>query len=232
AGQGCLRRTERRRLPGEVARQRGLSRVSGDHVRRVRRRYRGRQPRSRDDRLRRGAPRRARNGLRDTDADGRSRGRTARPRRRARGLSVHPLRRQLAVVLLPADDGASGEPAVRAARTARTVATAPVDADGPALDPDFAGSSRTFGKSYGPMVSWKRDGTRGLVVLVPIIVTLYVLAFVYNTIASLPFIEAIQPAIVRVPLTLAVFALLVFGAGYLMRTASGPLVEGAIDDVM
>ncbi|WP_256684799.1 DUF502 domain-containing protein [Halococcus qingdaonensis] len=82
------------------------------------------------------------------------------------------------------------------------------------------------------MVSWKRDGTRGLVVLVPIIVTLYVLAFVYNTIASLPFIEAIQPAIVRVPLTLAVFALLVFGAGYLMRTASGPLVEGAIDDVM
>jgi uncharacterized membrane protein len=82
------------------------------------------------------------------------------------------------------------------------------------------------------MVSWKRDGTRGLVVLVPIIVTLYVLAFVYNTIASLPFIEAIQPAIVRVPLTLAVFALLVFGVGYLMRTASGPLVEGAIDDVM
>jgi uncharacterized membrane protein len=82
------------------------------------------------------------------------------------------------------------------------------------------------------MVSWKRDGTRGLVVLVPIIVTLYVLTFIYNTIASLPFIEGIQPAVVRVPLTLAVFALLVFGVGYLMRTASGPLVEGAIDDVM
>jgi uncharacterized membrane protein len=82
------------------------------------------------------------------------------------------------------------------------------------------------------MVSWKRDGTRGLVVLVPIIVTLYVLAFIYNTIASLPFIEGIQPAIVRVPLTLVVFALLVFGVGYLMRTASGPLVESAIDDVM
>ncbi len=82
------------------------------------------------------------------------------------------------------------------------------------------------------MVSWKRDATRGLVVLVPIIVTLYVLAFIYNTIASLPFIEGIQPAIVRVPLTLVVFALLVFGVGYLMRTASGPLVEGAIDDVM
>jgi uncharacterized membrane protein len=82
------------------------------------------------------------------------------------------------------------------------------------------------------MISWKRDGTRGLVVLVPIIVTLYVLAFIYNAIASLPFIEAVQPAIVRVPLTLAVFGLLVIGAGYLMRTASGPLVEGAIDDVM
>jgi uncharacterized membrane protein len=82
------------------------------------------------------------------------------------------------------------------------------------------------------MASWKRDGTRGLVVLVPIIVTLYVLAFIYNTLASLPFIEVIEPTIVRVPLTLAVFALLVFGVGYLMRTASGPLVEGAIDDVM
>jgi uncharacterized membrane protein len=82
------------------------------------------------------------------------------------------------------------------------------------------------------MVSWKRDATRGLVVLVPIIVTLYVLAFIYNTLAGLPFIEAIRPAIVRVPLTLVVFASLVFGVGYLMRTASGPLVEGAIDDVM
>ena len=82
------------------------------------------------------------------------------------------------------------------------------------------------------MASWKRDATRGLVVLVPIIVTLYVLAFIYNIIAGLPFIEGIRPAIVRVPLTLCVFALLVFAIGYLMRTASGPLVEEAIDGLI
>ena len=82
------------------------------------------------------------------------------------------------------------------------------------------------------MVSWKRDATSGLIVLVPIIVTLYVLAFIYNSIAGLPLIENIEPAIVRVPLTLVVFALLVFAIGYLMRTATGPLVEEAIDSVM
>jgi uncharacterized membrane protein len=85
---------------------------------------------------------------------------------------------------------------------------------------------------FEEMASLKRDTTRGLVVLVPIIVTLYVLAFIYNAIAGLPFIEGIQPAIVRVPLTLVVFVLLVLAIGYLMRTATGPLVENAIDDVM
>lgn len=82
------------------------------------------------------------------------------------------------------------------------------------------------------MTSWKRDATRGLIVLVPIIVTLYVIAFIYNNIAGLPLIENIQPAIVRVPLTIVVFALLVFAIGYLMRTTMGPLVEEAIDGVM
>jgi len=82
------------------------------------------------------------------------------------------------------------------------------------------------------MASWKRDATSGLIVLVPVIVTLYVIAFIYNNIATLPFVESIEPAWIRVPLTLLIFALLVFAIGYLMRTATGPLVEGAIDDVM
>ncbi|PSQ11575.1 hypothetical protein BRC98_04170, partial [Halobacteriales archaeon QS_7_68_65] len=82
------------------------------------------------------------------------------------------------------------------------------------------------------MASWKRDATSGLIVLVPVIVTLYVIAFIYSRIANLPIVESIQPAWVRVPLTLIIFVLLVFAIGYLMRTATGPLVEGAIDDVM
>ncbi|EMA40616.1 DUF502 domain-containing protein [Halococcus hamelinensis] len=82
------------------------------------------------------------------------------------------------------------------------------------------------------MTSLRRDATSGLVVLVPIIVSLYVLAFIYRTIAQLPLIETIEPAVVRVPLTLVVFAALVLAIGYLMRTASGPLVEEAIDGVI
>jgi uncharacterized membrane protein len=86
----------------------------------------------------------------------------------------------------------------------------------------------------------KRDAARGLVVLVPFIVTLYVLAVIYNAIAGLPVIEDIDYVLfglfnlswLRVPLTLAVFGLLVLAVGYLMRTATGPLVERAVDDVM
>jgi len=82
------------------------------------------------------------------------------------------------------------------------------------------------------MSSLKRDATRGLIVLVPVIITLYVLAFIYRAIARLPLIETIEPALVRVPLTLAIFAALVLAIGYLMRTATGPLVEETIDGVM
>ena len=82
------------------------------------------------------------------------------------------------------------------------------------------------------MSSLKRDATRGLIVLVPVIITLYVLAFIYRAIARLPLIETIEPALVRVPLTLVVFAALVLAIGYLMRTATGPIVEETIDGVM
>ena len=82
------------------------------------------------------------------------------------------------------------------------------------------------------MTSLRRDATSGLIVLVPIIVSLYVLAFIYRTIAQLPLIETIEPAVVRVPLTIVVFAALVLAIGYLMRTASGPIVEEAIDGVI
>ena len=87
------------------------------------------------------------------------------------------------------------------------------------------------------MSSWKRDVASGLVVLIPIIVTAYVVAWIYNLVAGLPFLQQIElgppefTGIVRVLLTLVVFSLLVLAIGYLMRTALGGFVESVIDDM-
>jgi uncharacterized membrane protein len=80
------------------------------------------------------------------------------------------------------------------------------------------------------MATWKRDFASGLVVLVPLLISLFVLVWLYNRLARIPL--NIEPAPLRVALTLVVFVLLVFAIGYLMRTAFGAVVEAAIDDVM
>jgi len=100
--------------------------------------------------------------------------------------------------------------------------------------------------------TWKRDFASGLIVLLPLIVTLYILAYLYGLVASAPFLGFIgsdleillqsvvadpfvTPRVVtfvRVLLTLVVFVLLVFSVGYLMRTALGNLIEDGLDDVM
>lgn len=83
--------------------------------------------------------------------------------------------------------------------------------------------------------SWKRDIASGLIVLVPLLVTAYVVAFVYQAIANLPFLETAlegQPVWVQVVVTLVLFGLLVLSVGYLMRTAVGDLLEETLDNVM
>lgn len=87
--------------------------------------------------------------------------------------------------------------------------------------------------------SWKRDIASGLVVLVPLLVTAYIVAIVFQALAQIPFLqdafpglEAYQVAIVRVLIILVVFALLVLSVGYLMRTTLGDVFERALDNVM
>ncbi|MCL7418874.1 MAG: DUF502 domain-containing protein [Halalkalicoccus sp.] len=82
------------------------------------------------------------------------------------------------------------------------------------------------------MSTWKRDMASGLVVLVPIIVTIWVVYWLFRFIANLPLTQSIANPALRVFITLAVFVLLVFAVGYLMRTAIGSLVEAGIDAVM
>lgn len=103
------------------------------------------------------------------------------------------------------------------------------------------------------MASWKRDFASGLIVLGPILVTLYVIYWVYGLIAGLvpglileeqalePLIpgnsaEAVQTReqlaqLLRVLVVLTVFTILTFSVGYLMRTTVGGLFERIVDDI-
>jgi uncharacterized membrane protein len=80
------------------------------------------------------------------------------------------------------------------------------------------------------MASWKRDFASGLIILAPLLVTLFVVLWLYNRLAALPV--PVEEPVVRVGLTLVVFVLLVFAIGYLMRTALGSILESRIDDLM
>ena len=94
--------------------------------------------------------------------------------------------------------------------------------------------------------SWRRDIASGLFILVPLLVTVYVVAVIYQTLANIPYLNtALSKAlanspylnkelsgldtVVQVAVVLALFALLVLSVGYLMRTALGDVLEAALD---
>lgn len=82
------------------------------------------------------------------------------------------------------------------------------------------------------MATWKRDAASGLVILVPIVVTLYVVYWLYAQIAGIPVLQrTVQNPALRVLVVLLVFILLVFAVGYMMRTALGGYVEGILDNL-
>jgi uncharacterized membrane protein len=81
------------------------------------------------------------------------------------------------------------------------------------------------------MATWKRDFASGLIVLTPILVTILVLAWLYGRIAALPIVRQV-PDPFGALIAVAVFIMLVFSIGYLMRTALGAIIEDAIDDLI
>ena len=99
--------------------------------------------------------------------------------------------------------------------------------------------------------SWKRDFASGLIILLPILVTTYVIVYLYSILASASgIVPAISPGLlvalgvpedaittrtvefVRVFVAMVLFILIVFSVGYLMRTAFGDFVEQTLDDAM
>lgn len=83
------------------------------------------------------------------------------------------------------------------------------------------------------MTTWKRDFASGLIVLVPLIVTAWVVFWLYGWIRRIsPTGMVIENPILEVLVTVVIFALFVLAVGYLMRTAVGALVENVIDGTM
>ncbi|MEZ3116384.1 DUF502 domain-containing protein [Halobaculum sp. MBLA0147] len=92
------------------------------------------------------------------------------------------------------------------------------------------------------MTTWKRDFASGLVVITPLLVIVFVIGWVYTRLSQLgvPKIENARqflpwwfpPELLQVTVALTVFVLLVFSAGYLMRTTAGRVVEDVIDGVI
>jgi uncharacterized membrane protein len=89
------------------------------------------------------------------------------------------------------------------------------------------------------MSSWKRDTARGLIVVFPILVTAYIIAWLYTQLARVPsplpqevYGSPFLAELLGVLVLLVVVSLLVLSVGYLMRTALGDLMEEGIDGLV
>lgn len=78
----------------------------------------------------------------------------------------------------------------------------------------------------------KRDVVSGLVVLVPILVTLFALRWIYGFIAGLPLFDQLDFSPLGVGVSVFLFGIVVLSVGYLMRTTLGGMVSKTIDAVM
>ncbi|QLG63560.1 DUF502 domain-containing protein [Halorarum salinum] len=98
------------------------------------------------------------------------------------------------------------------------------------------------------MSTWKRDFASGLVVVLPLLVILFVANWLYLQILGLPVVPRIEwtnppnwmqdwfiSVVVnffQVVIVLTVFVLVVFAAGYMMRTTAGRFAEDVVDDAI
>ena len=63
--------------------------------------------------------------------------------------------------------------------------------------------------------TWKRDFASGLIVITPLLVTVFVLTWLYNRIKRVPLQGVVKSEPLQVALAIVVFVLVVFAIGYL-----------------
>jgi len=80
------------------------------------------------------------------------------------------------------------------------------------------------------MTSWKRDAASGLVIVLPILICVFVVYWVFRRIADVPVLNSMAPWL-KVLVLLAVFTVTVMGVGYMMRTKVGDAFELWVDEM-
>lgn len=82
------------------------------------------------------------------------------------------------------------------------------------------------------MSYWKRDLVSGLVILVPVLVSLYAVSWLFLFVAGLPLVGIIEDPLLRVVSVLLLFAIAVAITGMAMRTAAGALLTARVDEAI
>jgi uncharacterized membrane protein len=90
------------------------------------------------------------------------------------------------------------------------------------------------------MIAWKKNIASGLVVLIPLALTYYVIKWAYMLVSQITFISVggifqgngIVTELFQVGLTLIVLLVVTFVVGYVMRTTMGELFGNKIDDIV
>ncbi|MFC7009163.1 DUF502 domain-containing protein [Halalkalicoccus salilacus] len=82
------------------------------------------------------------------------------------------------------------------------------------------------------MSYWKRDLVSGMIILVPVLVSIYAVSWLFLFIAGLPLVGVIGDPLLRVVTALVVFAAAVLLTGMAMRTAAGALFTAWVDGVI
>ena len=90
------------------------------------------------------------------------------------------------------------------------------------------------------MIAWKKNIASGLVVLVPLALTYYVIKWAYMLVSQITFISVggifqgngIATELFQIGLTIIVLAVVTFVVGYVMRTTMGELFGNKIDDIV
>lgn len=82
------------------------------------------------------------------------------------------------------------------------------------------------------MAYWKRDLASGLIILVPVFVSLYAVAWLVSFITGLPLVGVIDSPAMRVGATIGVLVAAVALTGAAMRTAAGALVTRWVDSAI
>ncbi len=75
----------------------------------------------------------------------------------------------------------------------------------------------------------KKTFASGLIILVPILLTVFIVSWTYTIVARVPFLYMIDPPVLQVLMTIAVTGLMLYIAGHFSRSLFGLVLTSTVD---